>query len=341
MYKKIGLFLLVVFLLFGGLSVHAEWANPNPQSGGDNAGELLLKHESNMTDIYQSNTGKLNLLKKNFSGTASPSSSDEGQAWWDSTNNTFNLYDGSAFGQVFPDKAATVTTSGDTYSVTLTPAIASYIANTDYHITFTSANTTTTPTLNINALGAKTITKEGNTALAVGDIAENYAGILRYNGTNMVLLNPKTTAAFVGYASTFAHAYRSAALNIPQNVTTKIALDAESYDTGGNMDIVTNNRYNVPSTGVYFIDAGVDFSEAFGDGLLTTVHIYLNGASIARNQQSYGYTSSYPVVRTATIYYLTAGQYVELYVLHAAGEATRALDVNSPAKNYLRIIRIW
>ena len=79
----------------------------------------------------------------------------------------------------------------DTYTATLSPVPTAYVTGVDYHITFTNANTATAPTLNLNALGAVTIKKEGGAALVAGDIPANHAGILRHNGTDFILLNPK------------------------------------------------------------------------------------------------------------------------------------------------------
>jgi hypothetical protein len=94
-----------------------------------------------------------------------------------------------------------VSASGtDTYTATLAPAPAAYVTGAEYHVTFASANLTTTPTINFNSLGAKTIVKEGNAALAAGDIPGSHEGTLRYNGTNMVLKNPKIQAGVLSIA---------------------------------------------------------------------------------------------------------------------------------------------
>jgi hypothetical protein len=55
-----------------------------------------------------------------------------------------------------------------------------------------SANTSTTPTLNVNGLGAKKILRYGNQALAVGDLNPNAYALLIYDGTFWELLNPQT-----------------------------------------------------------------------------------------------------------------------------------------------------
>jgi hypothetical protein len=78
----------------------------------------------------------------------------------------------------------------DTYTATLAPAPAAYVTGMIYLITFTNGNTSPTPTLNLNSLGAKTIVKGGAAPLGVGDIPAAHAAVLMYNGTQFVLMNP-------------------------------------------------------------------------------------------------------------------------------------------------------
>jgi hypothetical protein len=59
-----------------------------------------------------------------------------------------------------------------------------------------NANTTTTPTLNPNSLGAKTIVKGVSTPLVVGDIAANMFCTFIYDGTNFVLQNPSQAITY-------------------------------------------------------------------------------------------------------------------------------------------------
>jgi hypothetical protein len=60
-------------------------------------------------------------------------------------------------------------------------------------ITFTVnlSNTTTTPTLNVNGLGAVIIIKGSSTALTGADLVLNTVALVVYNGTNYVLQNPQ------------------------------------------------------------------------------------------------------------------------------------------------------
>jgi len=87
--------------------------------------------------------------------------------------------------------SATGTTTA--YIATLTPAIATVNAGMIVRVNTTTVgtNTTTTPTLNVNGLGAFTIVKQGG-ALRVGDVPK--LAQLQYDSTltQWVLLNPET-----------------------------------------------------------------------------------------------------------------------------------------------------
>lgn len=63
------------------------------------------------------------------------------------------------------------TGSATAYVMTPTPGIKFYDVGQPYEFKALHANTTATPTLNVNGLGAGTISKQGGAALAVGDIA--------------------------------------------------------------------------------------------------------------------------------------------------------------------------
>lgn len=58
-----------------------------------------------------------------------------------------------------------------------------------------NANTITNPTINVAAQGAKTIKKEGSAALIVGDMPAGHEAIFRYNGMDVILMNPKAAGA--------------------------------------------------------------------------------------------------------------------------------------------------
>ena len=89
-----------------------------------------------------------------------------------------------------------VASGTDTYTATLVPSIAEYPEGSIYHIKFTNANLTTNPTLALNSLAAKTIVREGDLALAIGDIPAGSRQALLYSGGYLVLLSPYKARAF-------------------------------------------------------------------------------------------------------------------------------------------------
>ena len=81
----------------------------------------------------------------------------------------------------------------DTITASCTPTPIAYRDGHRYWVRAAGANTTTTPTINFNSIGAKTITRLGNQALQIGDIfGANHELMLLYNSSTdkMELLNP-------------------------------------------------------------------------------------------------------------------------------------------------------
>mgnify|MGYP001561478240 CR=1 FL=1 len=134
-------------------------------------------------------------------------------------------------------------TSGtDTYAASISPALISYVIGAHYFISFGTANTVTTPTLNLNALGAKTIVKNGTAALAIGDIPAGHKAVLMYDGTYLVLLNPMAVAA---NAEAYIYIRDEKAATTEGGTFTSGAwrtrtLNTEVADTGNNATLATN-----------------------------------------------------------------------------------------------------
>lgn len=100
----------------------------------------------------------------------------------------------SAGVQIQSDTRFTVGGTADAMTGTLNPAITGYTAGLRVTTTPGGANTVTGPTLNLNALGAKTIKKRDSSgskiALAAGDYNASGPFDLEYDGTDFILLNP-------------------------------------------------------------------------------------------------------------------------------------------------------
>lgn len=121
--------------------------------------------------------------------------------------NAVSRSDYSAFGQV-QDGLPNWTVAGgtaDALTATYTPALTVLADGQLCFLRAGSANATTTPTFAPNGLTARTITKLGGGALAVGDIAGSLAEIvLRYNvaNTRWELLNPSNNSIINSVATT-------------------------------------------------------------------------------------------------------------------------------------------
>jgi hypothetical protein len=102
--------------------------------------------------------------------------------------------DAAQYGQLQAGATTIATVTGtDTYVGTLSPAIAAYATGNLF--SFVAPNTNTgAATINLNSLGAKSITKLGSTALAAGDIVSGRVYQIEYDGTRFQLLNPSASS---------------------------------------------------------------------------------------------------------------------------------------------------
>lgn len=82
------------------------------------------------------------------------------------------------------EKYAVDTGTADVYAIALSPIPTSLTDGMVVYAKIVHANTTTTPTLNVNALGAKTIVKLGGTAMVASDIVANQLCTFIYDLTN-------------------------------------------------------------------------------------------------------------------------------------------------------------
>lgn len=109
--------------------------------------------------------------------------------------------DAAQYGQLQAGATTLATVTGtDTLVGALTPALTAYVAGNLF--SFVAANTNTgAATININSLGAKSITKQGLTALAAGDIVSGQISLIEYDGTQFQLINP-TSVSSISFGST-------------------------------------------------------------------------------------------------------------------------------------------
>lgn len=79
------------------------------------------------------------------------------------------------------------TGAADAYVATLVPAATAYVAGMRLSLKIANANATTTPTVDVNGLGAKTIVSGAGGALLANDLVAGQIADLRYDGTNFQL----------------------------------------------------------------------------------------------------------------------------------------------------------
>jgi hypothetical protein len=97
--------------------------------------------------------------------------------------------DASNMSQVQSTAAKLITVTGtDTITGTMSPALASYAAGQLFYFIANAANTGAM-TINIDGLGAKSITRDGSTALIAGDVNTGEIVVICYDGTRFQMIN--------------------------------------------------------------------------------------------------------------------------------------------------------
>lgn len=172
----------------GTYSLPATMAVANQQASSTTVNSIMNDVASALTDSINKDGSKAFAANQSFGGNKA-TSLGAGTA----------LTDGANVSQVQNGVVAQATTVGgtvDAITLNFTPAITAYAASQRIRWRSGGANTSATPTVNIDSLGAKTIKKNpGGAALVAGDLGA--AGSVHeavYNGTDFILLNPTTAA---------------------------------------------------------------------------------------------------------------------------------------------------
>lgn len=205
----------------------------------------------------------------------------------------------------------------DTYTSTHSPALTALNTGAEFAVYFANANTVTTPTWNPDGLGAKTIKRTDGSALLAGDINGQHR--LRYDGTDMILLNPvhvlraeelgaatvttparnddSTKAAstawvrdHVGEPSNNYTIFKCGGVNIPQNATRYLK-------AVGTTATATEADAQVPiGLPTEFYEMKIYLSEAVPNGQTVTVTVRKDAADTSLTQVITGPTSAGAVV---------------------------------------------
>jgi hypothetical protein len=101
--------------------------------------------------------------------------------------------DSATISQVQSSFGSFLTVAGtDTITASVSPSLTAYASGQMF--AFVAANTNTgAVTINISSLGAKAITKNGNTALSAGDLTANYLFVVVYDGTQFQVVGVSAT----------------------------------------------------------------------------------------------------------------------------------------------------
>lgn len=217
-------------------------------------------------------------------------------------------------------------TGTDTYAIALAPVPAAYTNGMHIFGKITNANATTTPTLNVNGLGAKTIKRGNSAALLAGDLPANHQAIFRYDGTDIILLNPAlhTHSDGDGGGGTLApailtlagSAWPSFSVNKggsdQTNVGTALEIitwSTELFDTNSDF---ASNRFTPTVAGKYLLTVTLNFSSpADQDGLQCA--IYKNGVAVHQSTIRAAKAGSESVVVTCVVDANGSSDYFEVF----------------------------
>ena len=132
---------------------------------------------------------------------------------------------GQPFGAAFEERYAASSVGTDAYAITLTPGPTAYAAGQEFRFKADAANTGGA-TLNVNGLGAKTILKQNDQALATGDIEAGQIVTVVYDGTNFQMQSQVASAAGgAGSDTTAIHDDTASEISGITEKTTPIAAD--------------------------------------------------------------------------------------------------------------------
>lgn len=84
-------------------------------------------------------------------------------------------------------------TGTNVYAATFAPAIRGYVSGVTYYLQFANTNSIAIPTISFNGLPTVNITGQNGAALSSGAIPKE--ATLRYDGTQMILMNPVPVAS--------------------------------------------------------------------------------------------------------------------------------------------------
>lgn len=237
----------------------------------------------------------------------------------------------------------------DAITCTVSPAPASLTNGLKVLIEAGGANTSTTPTLNLNGLGAKTVVKGSDSALLANDIpGARYWAELAYDLTldKWVLNNPSDAITLIEHNTDGTHipvaasAHRNTAVQgIGAGVPTQVQFTAEDWDTHNYLDITVNNRFTPLKAGHYHVMVSGRLAGTI-NGTNFAVYVYKNGGlwrqKISKNTT--GGSADIYAHLSCDVYLNGSTDHAEFYVYHN-DSVTRNLSGN-PDDTFFQIHQI-
>ena len=151
------------------------------------------------------------------------------------------------------------------------------------------------------------------------------------SSTDRTLTLPDNTGTIITTASTFAgtgpafRAYRSGNQTISAATGTKIAFNAENFDTNNNFDSTTNYRFTPTVAGYYQINANAGFTTGSGQ-----LNIYKNGSNYQTGVEvTYNASLGGHFSINDLVYCNGSTDYIEIYTYLTTGTTITSGDTNT------------
>lgn len=137
------------------------------------------------------------------------------------------------------------------------------------------------------------------------------------NNTTTFLRGDGTYAAAGGFTSKARAYLNTTHQTIGTGSATKVAFNAETYDTNNEFDSTTNRRFTAAAAGVYQVNAQV-YWEAGTDQGFYSMYIRVNNAAVTQSTVTPSGTGEFSI-RCSEILNLNQNDYVEVFVFQGSG----------------------
>jgi hypothetical protein len=298
----------------------ADFYTQRGQGSGSGSGDSLLTVQSNGVSLGASST--LNVVA-GTGVTCIPQVNAGVTALQCNADTSYIATNANLQGPVNPQLCSSFSLNGAAYLASCATTLAAYATKQTLFWYADATNTGTTPTLNIDTLGARPLVKQDGTALAVNDIKAAALYRIWYDGTNFRVVeaglgggggsssgsssssNTGSTSGSVPFCRVWSSA-SIAALGggwspayIPFDTQT-VACTAGMHSTSAN-----STQIVIPTSGVYTISCIVD---AHNNGNSTTPLLRFDGDA---SKVLLGLGSIYSYVQLTTTREFASGEYVE------------------------------